>query len=629
MRILTVAMLLGLIASAAEPPRQIAFTRVFPNAGQIGLFVAAADGSGERPLFDTPGMDYDATWSPDGATIVYTSDREGSPDLFRVKPDGSGRERLTDNPAYDDQAAFSPDGTQLAFVSSRNTDDTDNADGRPHGGYARIWTMDLKSRRTKAVTTTTTETGMGGDFRPSWSADGKWIAFSSDRGTTMPMAHGRWEALQVADIFIVRPDGTGVKRLTEHGSNFCGSPKFSSDSSRVLAYCMPIESTLETRRPSPLPGNDTKLVSIDVATGVVKEIPAGAGVKISPAFLPGNDIGYVRKDSGDAGIYYTSGKRGPRGNVRVAAWSPDGSRVVFHRRQTAPPTSWLKTFGRNPNYELVLSSVLPSFSPSGEQFVMVGRPVGTNALGSSIAVGTPGTDAAKVIYKDDTRNVLGPQWSADGRTILFGVGTYQAFFNGFVSRIVSKDDRIEGGAQIAVINPDGSGFREITSGANNNGFPSMAPDGKRFVYRSFGPDGEGLRIMNIETRAVTTLTTGYDNFPLWSPRGDRIVFSRVANGDYEIYTITPDGTDEKRLTSARGNDAHQGWSPDGGHIVFASSRMGFKDEGAYTDAPQPYGELFVMRVDGTGVEQLTDNQWEDGAPAWRPNARSSSVRSPR
>ena len=174
------------------------------------------------------------------------------------------------------------------------------------------------------------------------------------------------------------------------------------------------------------------------------------------------------------------------------------------------------------------------------------------------AVGSPGTDASTVIYRDDARNVLAPQWSTDGHTILFGVGTYQAFFNGFVSRIVSKNDRVEGGAQIAVIHPDGSGFREITSGANNNGFPSMAPDGKRVVYRSFGPDGEGLRIMNIETRAVTTLTAGYDNFPLWSPRGDRIVFSRVANGDYEIYTIKPDGTGVKRLTSARGNDAHQG-----------------------------------------------------------------------
>jgi Tol biopolymer transport system component len=124
--------------------------------------------------------------------------------------------------------------------------------------------------------------------------------------------------------------------------------------------------------------------------------------------------------------------------------------------------------------------------------------------------------------------------------------------------------------------------------------------------------------MNIETNAVAMLTKGYDNFPLWSPRGDRIVFSRVVDGDYEIYSIAPDGTNVKRLTSAIGNDAHQGWSPDGEHIVFASSRMGFKDEGPYTDAPQPYGELFVMRADGTGVEQLTDNQWEEGTPAWRP-----------
>ena len=611
MRIIAALAFLGLITSAAEQPHQIAFTRVFPNAGQIGLFVAASDGSGERALFPTPGIDYDATWSPDGASIVFTSDREGSPDLFRIKPDGTGRERLTDDPSYDDQAAFSPDGKQLAFVSTRN------------GGYARIWTMDLQSRRARAVTTTTTATGIGGDFRPSWSADGQWIAFSSDRGTTMKMARGRWEALQPADIYLVRPDGTGLKRLTTSGDS-CGSPKFSSDGRRLLAYCMPLESTLETRRLNPLPGNDTKLVSIDIATGTVTEIPSGPGVKISPAFLPGSDIGYVRKDSSDAGIYYTSGKRGPRGNVRVAAWSPDGSRVVFHRRQTAPPTAWLKAFSRNPNYELAFSSVLPSFNPSGDQFVMVGRPEGTNILGSSIQVGSPGTDAAKTIYQDNTRNVLGPQWSPTGDRILFGVGNYPTFFNGFANRIMNHGDRVEGGAQLAVINPDGSGFREITLGANNNGFPSMAPDGKRVVYRTFGPDGEGLRLMNIDSGAVTTLTTGYDNFPIWSPRGDRIVFSRVVEGDYEIYTIAPDGTGAKRLTSAIGNDAHQGWSPDGAQIVFASSRMGFKDEGAYTDAPQPYGELFVMRADGSGVEQLTDNQWEEGTPAWRPVRSSSS-----
>lgn len=61
-----------------------------------------------------------------------------------------------------------------------------------------------------------------------------------------------------------------------------------------------------------------------------------------------------------------------------------------------------------------------------------------------------------------------------------------------------------------------------------------------------------------------------------------------------------------------------GWSSDGELIVFGSARMGFKDEGIHTDAPQPRGEIFVMRNDGSHVEQLTDNQWEEGTPAWQP-----------
>jgi TolB protein len=47
--------------------------------------------------------------------------------------------------------------------------------------------------------------------------------------------------------------------------------------------------------------------------------------------------------------------------------------------------------------------------------------------------------------------------------------------------------------------------------------------------------------------------------------------------------------------------------------------MGFKDETLYTGSPQPYGEIFVMNYDGTHVEQLTDDQWEEGGPAWQPH----------
>lgn len=54
--------------------------------------------------------------------------------------------------------------------------------------------------------------------------------------------------------------------------------------------------------------------------------------------------------------------------------------------------------------------------------------------------------------------------------------------------------------------------------------------------------------------------------------------------------------------------------------MFTSGRMGFKDEVLLTDgAPQPYGEIFVMKFDGTQIEQLTDYQWEDGGTAWQPN----------
>ena len=602
---LAVVALAGVLTAAAGEPQKIVFARVFPNAGQLGLFIAAADGSDERPLLDATEMNYDPIWAPDGSFIVFASDREGSADLFRIKPDGSGLEKLTDSPAYDDQAAFSPDGRQLVFVTTRAA------------GTADLWTMDLQTRRAKALTS-----GAGGDFRPAWSPDGRWIAFSSDRRSNLPFARGRWEPLQLAELYVIRPDGSGLARLTD--GNFCGSPKWTADSRGVLAYCMDGESTLETRRPSPLPGHDTRLVSIDIASKAQTEVTAGPGVKFNPAFVTGRGVGYIRKDSAEEGIYYTNGTRGPRGPVRGAAWSPDGTRVAFHKRLQAPPTVWKKVWSKNPEYEMTLTGILPSFNATGDRFVMTGRPAPGEILGSSIQVAPPGTNAATIVYQDKTRNVLGPQWSPAGDKIIFGVGMFNAFFNGFNGLMLKPGDRAEGGAQIAVVNPDGSGFQEITTGADNKSFPSMAPDGKRFVYRSFSPQGapgDGLKIMNLETKAVTTLTTGYDNFPLWSPRGDLIMFSRAADGDYEIYTIKPDGSSLTRVTRSRGNDAHQGWSPDGEHIVFSTTRMGFKDEGIYTDAPQPYGEIFVMRADGSQLRQLTDNQWEDGTPAWQPTGR--------
>ncbi len=83
-----------------------------------------------------------------------------------------------------------------------------------------------------------------------------------------------------------------------------------------------------------------------------------------------------------------------------------------------------------------------------------------------------------------------------------------------------------------------------------------------------------------------------------------------------------DGSDPQRLTHSPGNDAHNAYSPDGAWIVFTSTRGGFKDESAlHPHNPQPQGDVFVMRADGSDVRRLTDDQFEEGTPAWIPHNR--------
>src|SRR5207247_11232660 len=106
----------------------------------------------------------------------------------------------------DAQAAVGAGGQEVVCAGARAA------------GGCDLWVLELQTRRVEALTS-----GPGGGFRPAWSPDGKWIAFASDRLSNLPFAHGRWEHLHLVDIFVSHPDGTGLKRLTEHG-NFCGTP---------------------------------------------------------------------------------------------------------------------------------------------------------------------------------------------------------------------------------------------------------------------------------------------------------------------------------------------------------------------------------------------------------------------
>src|SRR5258705_5487428 len=119
----TASVLLLTLGVTSAPRGVMLMNRIAPST--IELFVANADGSGERQLFTNSDFDYNASFSPDGQWIVFTSERTGygQADIFRVHPDGSGLERLTDAAAGDYQPAPYSGGKQLASVPAR---------GRPH-----------------------------------------------------------------------------------------------------------------------------------------------------------------------------------------------------------------------------------------------------------------------------------------------------------------------------------------------------------------------------------------------------------------------------------------------------------------------------------------------------------------
>ena len=92
----TTFLLACLIVLPVYGKHRILMNRIGPS--DADLFIANADGTGERKLLSASGFDYNASFSPDGKWIVFTSERGGSCDIYRVRVDGSGLERLTDDP---------------------------------------------------------------------------------------------------------------------------------------------------------------------------------------------------------------------------------------------------------------------------------------------------------------------------------------------------------------------------------------------------------------------------------------------------------------------------------------------------------------------------------------------------
>jgi Tol biopolymer transport system component len=589
------------------------------------LYVSNADGTDEHKLLPTPGFDYHASYSKDGQWIVFTAEREGlgQSNLYRVKVDGSDLKQLTDHIAVDDAAVFSPtDPNVIAFVSSRR--------GAKEFGTTNIWTLNIATGALKNVTGSLKfdPSKPHSYFRPSWSPDGKYLALSSDigsdwRGHNLPVG---WERTQESSIYIIRPDGSGWKKLASNPGFDEGSPSWSPDGKRVVFYETPVESTWGAHRPEGINSVSSQLVSVDLSTLAKTTLTSTPGFKVFPQYLTDTNVAYHVKGGQTEGIYTTAGtfRSTAETGIRSPRYSADGTRMVYEKITMRPAhPNGMPMFSFDPEWDYRYIDVFPQLSADRKKLVYTEK-----AMNSSIATINPDFSGYTRIYdaatsglapdmvKKGLAGAFQPTWSPNREWVAFGVGDW--FFT-----------RGAGPGRIARIKTDGSmgGHPEfLTDDSINAGFPSYSPDGKKLVYRVWSPKVQGLRILDLDTRKTTVLTTEADNLPGWSPDGSKIVFTRKLINptdpnkfNYDVFTIKPDGSGLVRLTSDGSNQGHAVWMWDG-RIGYSSGTYGFRDELAlYDNSFQPDGQNWVMNADGTDQHAITDTLWEEAMPLYIPN----------
>lgn len=248
------------------------------------------------------------------------------------------------------------------------------------------------------------------------------------------------------------------------------------------------------------------------------------------------------------------------------------------------------------------------------------------------------------------------------RQLTFGGQNAEAYFSKDGSELIFQSTRENLKCDaIFRMNTDGSNVKMISSGKGVTTCSFIAPDNKSIIYSSthlgdplcppkpdysqgyVWPLYDSYDIYNADPSgnnlARLTKTDGYDAEAVYSPQGDKIIFTSVRSGDLELFLMNPDGSSVEQLTDKTGYDGGAFFSRDGQWIVWRASRPSGKDLDDYKSLLsksliRPGNlELFIMKLTERKPIQLTNNGAANFGPYWHPDGKhiifSSNMKDPK